>query len=68
MSNNKILEAYNEAKDVCIAYKQYKGDKRSKVYKRLQHAVIIVYMPRLNNFSQKLGLPNYTELFYNVSN
>ncbi len=60
----KYTEAYNEAKNVCIAYKQYKGDKRSSTYKKLAVAVSDCYMGRMNNFGSKLELPTFEEYFY----
>lgn len=63
-TTSQHLEAYNEAKQICEAYKNYKGDKRSISYKRLQNIVIDVYMHRMNNFGSKLNLPTFNEYFY----
>lgn len=60
----KKLDAYNEAKKICDAYKNYKGDKRSTIYKKLGRAVVDVFMSRMNAFGKQLGLPGYTETYY----
>ena len=59
------IEAYNEAKAICESMHNYKGDKRSIVYKSLNHSVVELYMARMNNFGKQLGLPTYMEYFYN---
>ena len=58
------LEAYNEAKEICLKCFNYKGDKRTVVYKRLSHIVVDCYMWRMNSFGKELGLPNYNEYFF----
>lgn len=63
-TTEKYQAAYNEAKEVCVAYKEFKGYKRSRTYKRLSIAVVDVYMGRMTNFGQKLGLPTFQEYFY----
>lgn len=60
----KYLESYNEAKSICIKYKEYKGDKRSLYYKNLQRSVVDIFMGRMTNFGNKLGLPTYVQYFY----
>ena len=63
-TTEKYQAAYNEAKEVCVAYKNFKGDKRSSTYKRLSVAVVDCFMGRMDNFGQKLGLPTFKEYFY----
>ena len=62
------LKAYNEAKEICSKYLNYKGDKRTVIYKRLSHTVIDCYMGRMNSFGKLLGLPSYTEYFFGSQN
>jgi hypothetical protein len=61
----KKLEAYNEAKAACEVYKNFKGDKRSSTYRRMANNVVDCWMGRMNNFGQQLGLPTFTQYFYN---
>ena len=63
-TTNEKLEAYNEAVAICEKYINYKGDKRSVLYKRLQHSVIDCFMNRMSSFGRQLGLPTYTEKFF----
>jgi hypothetical protein len=63
-TTEKYQAAYNEAKEVCIAYKDFKGDKRSSTYKRLSIAVVDIYMGRMTSFGKKLCLPTFKEYFY----
>ena len=58
------LAAYNEAKTECEKYNNYKGDKRSIIYKSLSHMVIDCWMNRMNALAKQLNLPNYTETFH----
>jgi len=67
-TTEKYKEAYDEAKEVCVAYKEFKGDKRSSTYKRLSIAVVDCYMGRMNNFGTKIGLPTFQEYFYPKTN
>ena len=60
----KKLEAYSEAREMCEMYKNYKGDKRSFIYRRLANNVVDVWMGRMNNFGKQLGLPTFQEYFY----
>ena len=60
----KRLEAYNEAKLICVCYKTYRGDKRSIYYKELERSVIDVYMNRMTTFGAILGLPTFHAFFY----
>lgn len=60
----KKLDSYNEAKKICDAYHNYKGDKRSLVYKQLDRAVTDVFMQRMNVIGKQLGLPGYMETYY----
>lgn len=62
--NTKRLEAYNEAKKVCSKYVNYKGDKRSSIYKNLS-AAVDSFAPRMNANGKMLGLPTFNEYFYN---
>lgn len=57
--------AYNEAKQECEKYINYKGDKRSISYKVLSHRVVDCWMNRMNSLAKQLELPTYTETFYN---
>lgn len=59
------LAAYNEAKENCEFCKNYKGDKRSFIYRRLINNVVEVWMGRMDNFGKQLGLPTYKQYFYN---
>ena len=59
------LEAYNEAKEECSKYVNYKGDKRSLTYKILSHRVIDLWMNRMNAMAKQLQMPTYLETFYN---
>lgn len=59
------LEAYNEAKEICTRYINYSGDKRTLAYKRLQDSVVEAYLGRMNSLGKQLGLPGYTETFFN---
>lgn len=61
----KKIEAYNEAKAICDSYINFKGDKRSSFYKRSQRAVMEVFAARMTNFGKILGMPTYTEQYYN---
>lgn len=63
MDNNKELERYNEAAEICKSYVNYEGDKRRFAYKRLAHLVCDLYMGRMDHYGKKLGLPLYTSLF-----
>ena len=63
-ANAKAIEAYNEAKDICSRYVNYTGDKRRLSYKMLQHAVIDMYMERMNAFAKRTNRPTYLETFY----
>jgi hypothetical protein len=63
-TQDQKLEAYNEAKENCEIYKNFKGDKRSFVYRRLSKNVVDVWMGRMNNFGKQLGLPTFNEFFY----
>jgi hypothetical protein len=65
-TQEKYQEAYNEAKGICRAYITFKGDKRSLGYRRLSSAVVEVYMGRMDNFGEKLGLPTFMEYFYSL--
>lgn len=56
------LNAYNEAKDICMAYINYSGDKRRFSYKRLEKMVFEIAAPRVNNFGKQLGLQTFIEL------
>jgi len=56
------LEAYNESKEVCMAFINFKGDKRRMSYKRLERMVFEIAARRVNNFGGKLGLPSFNEL------
>ena len=56
------LQNYNEAKEVCMLYIEYKGDRRSSLYKRLERAVFEIAACRVNNFGKQLGLPTFNEL------
>ena len=56
------LAAYNESKEICILYFEYKGDKRRFSYKRLERMVFEFAAPRVNNFGKQLGLPSFNEL------
>lgn len=56
------LQEYNESKELCMLYIDYKGDKRSSYYKRLERAVFEVAARRVNNFGKQLGLPTFNEL------
>lgn len=62
--NAKNLDSYNEAKKICDAYQNYKGDKRSFTYKQLDRAVNDVFMHRMNAMGKQLGLPGYMETYY----
>ena len=62
------LKAYNEAKEICLKCFNYKGDKRTVIYKRLSHTVVDCYMGRMNSFGKLLGLPSYTEYFFGSQN
>ena len=62
------LKAYNEAKEICSKCLNYKGDKRTVIYKRLSHTVVDCYMGRMNSFGKLLGLPSYTEYFFGSQN
>ena len=59
------FEAYNEAKKSCIAYNEFKGDKRSSAYKQLRSNVFSVWIGRMDSFGKQLGLHTYEEYFYN---
>ena len=59
----KWKEAYEEAKCFCEMYVNWNGDKRRHAYKRLQAGVVEIWIPRMNNFGRKLGLPLYSSLF-----
>lgn len=63
-TTNEKMKAYLEAKQECTTYKNFKGDKRSATYKRIQNNVMILWMSRMNGFANQLGLPNYSETFY----
>lgn len=56
-------EAYNEARQFCEAYVNWKGDKRKSAYKQLQRNVVNLWMGRMNNFGKKLGLPLFSSLY-----
>ena len=58
------MEAYNEAVAICDRHFNYTGDKRKLAYKRLDRAVVEVYLQRMNNFGKQLGLPTYQEKYY----
>ena len=62
-ANDKKLQAYNEAKEICFAYKNYKGDKRSQQYKTLERCVVDLFMNRMTSFGKQLGLPTFNEAF-----
>ena len=64
-TKEKQIEAYNEAKSICERYINYKGDKRSFVYRRLQNSVVDVFMHRMTNFGRILNLPTYLDFFFN---
>ena len=61
-TQEKKLQAYNEAKDVCKLYISYKGDKRNSFYKRIESYVSEVAACRVNNLGRQLGLPTFNEL------
>ena len=63
-ATSEKIEAYNEAKMICSQYKNYAGDKRSFVYKRLEHSVIDCFMNRMNSLAKQIGLLTYQETFY----
>lgn len=56
------LEAYNEAKEVCVRFINFNGDKRRMSYKRLESAVFEIAARRVNHFGKELGLPSFNEL------
>ena len=58
------MAEYNEAKTICEKYINYKGDKRSLLYKRLQRNVIECMAKRMTNYGKMLNLPTYTEYFF----
>jgi len=62
IKNMTKLEAYNEAKEVCISFINYTGDKRKMGYKRLERMVFEVAARRVNNFGIQLGLPSFNDL------
>lgn len=62
-TTEQLTAAYNEAKNICESYINYKGDKRTIYYKSLTHAVVDLYMDRMNNFGRKLGLPLFDSLY-----
>lgn len=60
------LQAYNEAKEICEAYMNYKGDKRRSCYRRLAGSVHEVWKGRMDAFGKRTGNPTFMEYFYNV--
>ncbi len=65
------LAAYNEAKEICILFIEYKGDKRRFSYKRLERMVFECGAPTVNYLGKQLGLPSFYELrvlFYEKTN
>ena len=56
------LQEYNEAKEICMLYKDYQGDKRRMSYKRLERAVFEVCARRVTNFGKQLGLPTFNDI------
>ena len=64
MTTSEKIQEYNEAKSICIQYKEFRGDKRSLGYRRLSNLVVDVYMGRMTNFGKQLGLPTFSEYFY----
>ena len=61
-TQEKKLAAYNEAKEVCMSFINFKGDKRRMSYKRLERMVFEIAARRVNNFGKQLGLPSFNDL------
>ena len=59
-----ISAAYIEAREALARIKNYRGDKRRRVYRRMAEASP-VWRARMDNFAALLGLPTAGEVFYN---